>query len=101
MDILDLIVLIAAGIGAGGYVCRLDSLRVGRHAVVVIVMHLALCVSCILAGYHAWSGDAGALDVAAVVGALAWIKVSLPTWGAGHVPPQFETAHAPLDRAEQ
>jgi hypothetical protein len=101
MDLVDFMMLPLSVIGAVAYVCRLDALRVGRHSLVVITMHVALGAACILAGYHAWTGDTTPIDVAAVAGALAWIKLSLPTWKQGKVPRQFETAPAPLDEAKQ
>lgn len=100
MNLLDFIVLAAAIVGVAAYVCRLDSLRVRRHSLVVIGMHLGHAVACIFAGFHAWDGDAGPLDVAAVVAALAWIWISLPTWGSGVVPQQFHTRPGALGDAE-
>lgn len=97
MDLIDLIILLAATVGVIAYICRLDALRLGRHALVVILLHASLGISCIFAGYHAWSGETGALDIAAVIGSLSWIWMSLPTWGKGAVPKQFETKPAPLD----
>lgn len=101
MDIIDFVMLPLAAAGAFAYVCRLDGLRVGQHSLLVIAMHVALGAACILAGYHAWTGDTEPIDVAAVIGALAWIRLSLPTWQQGKVPRQFETAPAPLDEAKQ
>ena len=100
MDVIDFILLPLAVAGALAYICRLDALRVGQHSLVVIAMHIALGAACILAGYHAWSGETEPIDVAAVAGALAWIRLSLPTWREGKVPRQFETAPAPLDEAQ-
>lgn len=101
MDLLDVSVLIAAAVSVASYVCRLDTLKVGAHSLAIIVMHMALCVASIFSGYHAWTGVTDGQDVAAVIGALAWIAVSLPTWAHGAVPRQFETAPAPLDEANQ
>lgn len=101
MDLIDFIMLPLAAGGALAYVCRLDALRVGQHSLVVIAMHIALGAACILAGYHAWTGDTAPIDIAAVIGALAWIRLSLHTWSKGKVPRQFETAPAPLDEAQQ
>lgn len=101
MNLIDFILMPLAIVGALAYVCRLDALRVGQHSLVVIAMHIALGATCILASYHAWSGETEAIDVAAVIGALAWIRLSLHTWSKGKVPRQFETAPAPLDEAQQ
>jgi hypothetical protein len=101
VDLIDFLMLPLAAAGALAYVCRLDALRVGRHSLMVIAMHIALGAACILAGYHAWSGETEPIDIAAVIGALAWIRLSLPTWREGKVPRQFETAPAPLDEAER
>ncbi len=101
MDLIDIMMLPLSVVGALAYVCRLDTLRVGQHSLVVIAMHIALGATCILAGYRAWSGETEAIDVAAVIGALAWIRLSLHTWSKGKVPRQFETAPAPLDEAKQ
>lgn len=99
MGPLDFIVLVLSGIGLAAYLCRLNALKFRKHSLVVIVLHISLCSTCIFVGYHAWEGDAGALEVAALVGALSWIWMSMPTWGKGAVPRQFETAPAPLDEA--
>ena len=101
MDLIDFLMLPLAVIGAFAYVCRLDALRVGQHSLVVIGMHIALGAACILAAFHAWSGATDAMDVATVAGALCWIRLSMPTWGHGKVPRQFETAPTPLDEAQQ
>lgn len=101
MGVIDFLMLPLAVAGAFAYVCRLDALRVGQHSLVVIAMHVALGAACILAGYHAWSGETEPIDVAAVAGALAWIRLSLHTWSKGQVPRQFETSPAPLDEAQQ
>lgn len=101
VDLLDFIMLPLAGVGTLAYVCRLDALRVGQHSLVVIAMHIALGAACILAGYHAFSGVTDPMDVAAVVGALCWIKLSMPTWGKGSVPRQFETKPGELHEARR
>lgn len=101
MDFVDFVMLPLSGGGAFAFVCRLDALRVGRHSLVVIAMHVALGAACILAGYHAWTGETTPVDVAAVIGALCWIRLSLPTWREGKVPRQFETAPAPLDETKR
>lgn len=101
MDLLDIAVFGAAVVSSGAYVCRLDTLKVGAHSPAIIVMHMALCVASIFSGYHAWTGATDGQDVAVVIGALAWIAVSLPTWAQGAVPKQFETAPAPLDEAHR
>lgn len=100
MNLLDFIVLPAAIVGIAAYVCRIDALRVRRHSIVVIGMNLGHAVSCIFAGFHAWDGESGPLDVAAVVAALAWIWISMPTWGNGEVPAQFHTRPGALEDAD-
>lgn len=99
MNVIDILVMLGAALGTAAYVCRLDALRWRTHAGAVILMHIALGAACIFAGFHAWAGESGPLDVAALAGALAWIWISLPTWGGGSVPRQFETGPAPLDDA--
>ncbi len=101
MDFIDFLMLPLSIVGVVAYVCRLDALRVGHHSLVVIAMHVALGATCILAGYHAWSGETEPIDIAAVVGALAWIRLSLPTWKQGKVPRQFETRPGALDEAQR
>lgn len=96
MDVLDFACLIASGVGLVAYLCRLDVLKWGQHSASVILLHIGLGVSCLFAGFHAFNGESGPLDVSAVVGALAWIWLSVPTWGRGNVPRQFETSPAPL-----
>ena len=98
---LDMIVFLAAGAGVIAYVCRLNSLRIGRHSPIAIALHVSLGATCVFTGSHAWAGDTDGLDVFSLVGALSWIWMSLPTWGKGSVPKQFETKPAPLDEANQ
>ena len=101
MGVIDVLNLLAAIVGLTACVCRLDALRVGRHATAVILLHAAMGVLCIFAAYHAWLGITDAMDVAAVVGTLAWIVMSLPAWNDGRVPKEFETGPAPLDEAQR
>lgn len=100
MGLIDFLMLPAALAGLAACVCRLDALRVGRHSMVVIVLHAALGIACIFAAYHAWNGATDAQDVASTLAALAWIGLSMPTWGKGRVPRQFETGPAPLDEVK-
>jgi len=101
VDLIDFVMLPLAAIGTLAYVCRLDVLRVGKHSLVVIAMHIALGAACILAGYHAATGATDPMDVAALVGALCWIRLSMPTWGKGSVPRQFETKPGELHEARR
>lgn len=91
MGLIDFLMLPAALAGIAACVCRLDALRIGRHSTVVILLHAALGISCIFAAYHAWNGATDAQDVASTLAALAWVFLSMPTWGQGKVPRQFET----------
>ena len=85
----------------GGYVCRLNSLQFSQHCPIVIVMHMALCLSAVWSGYHAYTGLAGgwiAVDIgdgAAVFGAAAWLVISYPSWRHG-VPAHFMANPLPL-----
>lgn len=101
MSLIDFLMLPAALAGLAACVCRLDALRIGRHSPVVIVLHAALGIACIFAAYHAWNGVTDAQDVASTLAALAWIFMSMPTWGQGSVPRQFETKPGELHSVER
>lgn len=96
LNLVDIAVLLAGVVSLVAYLCRLDAMQWSRHKPLVIVMHIAWCVASAAAVSHAWAGQAGLIDVASVVGALAWIWLSWWNW-RDNVPPHYARAGKPLD----
>ncbi len=93
---MNLIVLTAAVLALGAYVCRMDSLSWRHHRPVVIVVHLAGAIAALVAGDHAVSGTAGWLDVMLLALSGGWLWISFHTWRAG--PPLW--AHKVTERLQ-
>ncbi len=85
---MELMILPVAVVTVGAYICRLSKLSIGKNKPWVIIMHMALAMSAGWAGYHSYIGDMSFGDVVSLLGAGAWIVVSLPTWKRG-VPLHF------------
>ena len=96
MSLVDILTLACAVVAVLACWCRLDGLRFGHHQIAVIVMHGALCSGCAAAGMNAWHGQAGLLEVATVIGTLAWLRTSFPSWQSGP-PRNVQTRPTPLD----
>jgi hypothetical protein len=96
---IDWPVLIAGVPTLALYVFRMFRLHWKRNRPWIIIFHGALGAACASCLGRAWEGQTGLLEVAALVGAIAWLIVSFPTWGIGDVPPQFESRPMDLDSA--
>lgn len=92
--------IIGAAISLTAYVCRLDKLRWSKQKPSVIVLHTCLAISSAWAGFRGWENDYDLGNVAALIAALAWIVMSLPTWRDSFPPEHLETAPTPLGSPE-
>lgn len=99
MSIFDAMIAVMAAPTLVGFVCRLSMLDVRTHCALPILMHSALAVAVAWAGYHALVGDGTIGDAATVLGALAWIILSLDTWRHG-VPTHFLSAPKLIDEIQ-
>jgi hypothetical protein len=96
MSVVDLILFGTAAATLLLYVYRLTQLQWRKNSPWIIVMHGALASAMGACVERAWYGQTAVLEVATVLGAIAWLIVSFPTWKDG-VPPQFESRPMDLD----
>lgn len=78
--------------------CRLDGLHWKTHRWHVVGGTALLTIAVIFSGWQAAEGDAGALEVLVVLGAIAWLAGTWPTWKNGP-PTSAESRPMPLDEA--
>lgn len=97
-DVMTLAVAAGASVSLIALLCRLDALRYRSHMLSIVLMHVFLGATCVLALMHALAGQVDIIDAAAVASALCWIKASYRNWRDG-VPQIYSTAPAELDEA--
>lgn len=98
MTMLDVVILVAAGVIVAAMVCRLNALHIREHRLALIVLHVALAAASFSAGVHAWEAGSDLQDLCVVLAAGAWIVHSLPGWRE-MMRPWADTAAQPLGRA--
>ena len=86
--LLNIIVALASAVAFGGLMCRVFSLDPRVHRWPVILMHAGMAVACLWTLRGAVLGGLSIGDLGAVLGALAWLYISLTTWRGGP-PAQF------------
>lgn len=73
---LDILLLLAAFLTFGAYVCRLDALHWREHRPAVVGLHVALAIAVAWAGIQGWRGQATPGDWSAVAAAILWLATS-------------------------
>ena len=73
---LDILLLLAAFLTFGAYVCRLDSLHWRLHRPAIVGLHVALAIAVAWAGMQGWRGEATPGDWAALASAILWLVAS-------------------------
>lgn len=87
--LLNILVALASAVAFGGLMCRVFSLDPRVHRWPVILMHAGLAVASLWTLRGAVLGGLSIGDLGAVLGALAWLYISLTTWRSGP-PAQFK-----------
>lgn len=97
-DVMAVAVAAGAAVSLFALLCRLDALRYRAHMLSIVLMHVFLGATCVMALAHALAGAVDIIDAAAVAATLCWIKASYRNWRDG-VPEMYSTSPAPLDEA--